>query len=192
MAQVESLERGWAAAAVFWLAAVPGCATSHHSVNRAGVQDSGVEGQVAFQFVPDPARVRPSLTDRQVFMPPRPLETPLPIYPESELHKNTGPVTVVVRIFVGTDGSVDQVFDSPLGGSTQIDTGDPFRSSVEQAVRGWRFASGQVRTLAESEGSDGERKPDFRVIADETPVRTYLDLRFTFEVIDGKGRVRSE
>ena len=151
-----------------------------------------MEGQVAFQFVPDPGRVKPSLSDRQVFMPPRPLETPLPSYPQSELVRNTAPVTVVVRIFVGTDGSVDQVSDSPLEGSRRIDTGDPFRASVEQAVRGWRFVSGRVRTLAESEGSDGERKPDFRVIADETPVRTYLDLRFTFEVIDGKGRVRSE
>lgn len=95
------------AATVVLLATVPGCATGHHSASRVDVKNSGVEGQVAFQFVPDPGRLKPPLSDRQVFMPPRPLETPLPSYPESELVKNTGPVTVEVRIFVGTDGSID-------------------------------------------------------------------------------------
>lgn len=101
-------------------------------------------------------------------------------------------MTVEVRIFVGTDGSIDQVLDSPLGDSYRKDAGDPFRAAIEEAVRGWRFVPGQVRTLAESRGIDGETRPDYRVVTHETPVRTYLDLRFTFEVIDGKGRVRPE
>jgi hypothetical protein len=179
-----------AAAALLVLFVIPGCATAHHSGNRAGEKEPSVEGHVAFELVPDPDPVKPALTAQQVFMPPRPLETPLPAYPQSALVKNAGSMTVVVRIFVEADGSVEQVLDSPLGIPMPDGTQDPFRAAVEGAVRGWTFVPAQVRTLTSGEDFDGDGKPDYQAIADQTAIRTYLDLRFTFEVVGGKGQVR--
>lgn len=159
---------------------------------RAVVDHSDLEGRVAFQLVPDPGRVKPALLDQQVFMPPMPLESPLPRYPRRAVVTDSAPIMVAVRIFVEVDGSVGQVLDSPLGDSTEARARDLFRAAVEKAVRGWKFEPGRIQTLTQGKDIDGDGKPDYRVAVDETFIRTYLDLRFNFELVGGKGLVRVE
>jgi hypothetical protein len=170
----------------------PGCATLPDSERSVGEGDSGVEGRVAFQFVTDRGRAGRGLSDQQVLMAPSPLETPLPGYPQGALVKDAAPATVMVRIFIEADGTVHEVVDSPLQDSPPGAAGDPFRAAVEEAVRAWKFVPGRVRTLTEGEDIDGDGKPDYRFADDETPIRTYLDVRFKFDVVGGKGQVRLE
>jgi hypothetical protein len=39
--------------------------------------------------------------------------------------------------------------------------------------------------------SDGDGKPDYRIMTAQTTLKTFFDLSFTFEVIDGQPVVRA-
>jgi hypothetical protein len=162
---------------------VPGCAVK--SVT------SPPDWRVDYELLPDPNASTPALQGRQVFMAPVALEAPLPEYPPAALANDAPPVTVVVRVIVSDAGAVREVLDSPLDDPARSDPGDPFRTEVERAVRAWRFRPAIIRTMKEGEDLNKDGKSDYDVVIQEAPVATYLDLRFTFEVVDGRGRVRT-
>ncbi|HEU4401128.1 MAG TPA: hypothetical protein VFT43_03410 [Candidatus Polarisedimenticolia bacterium] len=132
----------------------------------------------------------PGLSGQQIFMAPVPLEAPLPEYPKKALVKDAAPVSLVVRIIIYEDGVVHEVLDSPSDQRAAADHREVFREAVEAAVRSWRFRPAIIRTMAEGEDLDHDGKVDYTVTAAEKPVRSYLDLRFTFEVERGGGRVQ--
>jgi hypothetical protein len=140
-------------------------------------------------------------------MPPHPIVTHLPQYPAG--HEDAGgPVVVVLRFIVGKDGAVREVKDSPLhdpggpgdpggarhaGGSSGPGgrIADPvFREAAVDAVLGWIFVPAAIRTLKPGADLDHDSKPDYTVLVDSERMPVYLDVRFTFEIIDGEARVR--
>ncbi len=154
--------------------------------------DLAKRADVAFHFLQDPGRVVPQLAENQDFMAPVPRETPLPEFPAGAHIEANTPVIVVVRIVVGEDGAVREVLEGPLAGPNSLDIEGSFRMAVEDAVRRWTFDPAAIRTLAPGEDLDGDSKPDYKVLVASTPVPAYLDVRFRFEIVEGRGHVRLE
>ncbi len=124
-----------------------------------------------------------------MFLAPVPLETPLPNFPAVALVDGMEPVVVVVRIVIGEQGGVLGLLDSPAG--TQPPSGAPpaFKAMVEEAVRGWKYQPATIRSFVSGEDINHDGVLDVDVVTQDKAVRSYLDLRFTFEVVDGRGRV---
>jgi outer membrane biosynthesis protein TonB len=170
------------------LAACLGCAARHLS-SDPGVAGNGIEGRVAFELLADPNLTAPAVSAQQVLMAPAPLDEPLPEYPELALATEAAPVTLAVRIIIDETGMVREVLDSPLDERPMGDKGGMYRAAVEEAVRRWRYHPAIIRTLGDGEDLNHDGRIDHRATLDEKPVRSYLDLRFTFEVVSGRGRV---
>jgi hypothetical protein len=145
--------------------------------------------QVAAEFIPDPARIEPSLAEGQDFVAPHPITRPMPLYPPGR-EDERGPVVVVLRFIVETDGAVGQVRDSPLAGATPADPA--FRKAAEDALLNWVFVPAAIQTIQPGEDLDHDSKPDYTILVDSNRVPTYLDVRFTFEIVDGEARVRAD
>ena len=82
-----------------------------------------------------------------------------------------------------------EVLDSPLDERPIGDNRGVYRAAAEEAVRRWKFDPATIRTLVEGEDINRDGRIDYPATVDEKPVRSYLDLRFTFEVVSGRGRV---
>lgn len=147
------------------------------------------EGRVGFGLVRDPNSPRPRITPGQEFTPPATLRTVLPEYPRQALVGGAAPVILIVRVIIEEDGTVREVHPSPLDRPAGSGDPEPFRAAVEEAARRWEFAPATIRTFA-GRDIEGDGTVDYQVLEEAHPVRTYLDLRFTFEVVGGQGRVQ--
>lgn len=163
------------------------CSARHRRAVGGPAGAPPVESTVAYETLPDPRAVLPALTRHQVFMAPVPVDAPLPEYPKEALAANAPPVTATVRVVVSEEGRVRDVLDSPMATAAEKGNRPEFRRAVEAAVRTWRYKAATIRT--EKEGEEIPREGE-DTVTNETAVPTYLDLRFTFEVIGGAGRVR--
>src|SRR5262245_45982392 len=163
---------------------VAGCAA------RALPVPPATETRVDYEALPDPHARLPALSGKQVFMAAVPLETPLPGYPGAAAACDTAPVTVVLRIVIDETGVVRDVADSPLDGPATGADRSAFRDAAADVLRDWRFLPAVIRTLTDGNDVDHDGKPDYTVVTGEERVRSYLDLRFTFEVVGGRGRVK--
>jgi hypothetical protein len=174
-----------------------GCAHVPRSATAPAVDaadPSPGRANVEVQFIPDPARIAPTLRDDQDFAPPTPIVTHLPEYPAGR-EKTAGPAVVVLRFVVGKDGAVHDVHDSPLrdaGGTTGAGADPAFRDAAVDAVRSWLFVPAMIRTVKPGADLDHDGKPDYTVVVDADRIPVYLDVRFTFEMIEGQGRVRMD
>ena len=125
------------------------------------------------------------------FSRPRPTETTtLPNYPGRALAAHDGPHREIVRIVIDTHGIVSQVGDSPLGQSDGGRFAADYRRAVDDAVRTWRYQAGALLHVVPGHDLDGDGKPDYKVVTSWDVVAVYYDIRFTFEIVDGKGVVR--
>jgi hypothetical protein len=113
----------------------------------------------------------------------------LPVYPERALREHAGTHREVVRIVIDTAGRVSQVLDSPLESSEDGPYASDFRQSVESVVRAWRFQPGYLRKVAPGNDLDGDGAADYKVTTSFEPVAVYYDVRFTFEIVGGRGLV---
>ena len=154
----------------------------------AAPDDASTLAQISAEYLVDPARVSPELREGQDFVAPHPIVTPLPRFPAD--HQDLGrPVVVVLRLVVDADGVVRQVQDSPL--ARPAAQADPdFRAAAEDAVLSWLFVPAAIRTIEPGEDIDHDSKPDYTVVVDSRRIPVYLDVRFTFEIVDGQARVR--
>lgn len=152
--------------------------------------ETPTQGAVSFEEIPDPSARRPQAGAGQDYLRPRLEEGfALPAYPQEALAANAPPTDVVVRIVVGTDGSVSDVSPSPLAPPPTGDWVDLFCTSVRDAVIGWRYDPCQLRDLEDGPDGDGDGAPDYRLVVASTPVAVYLDIKFRFEIVAGTGRV---
>lgn len=147
-------------------------------------------GEVIFRALADISAPRPRDTSTEEVLPPVAMPGNLsPTYPPRPLAAGHGPATVVVRVIIDATGRVEQVMDSPLMESTAGPFSGDFRSAVEGAIRDWEFVPAQWRQLREGKDLDGDGVPDYRTVVRSEAIPVYLDLRFDFRVVDGKGIV---
>jgi hypothetical protein len=125
-------------------------------------------------------------------IPPRPIgELSGPAYPEQPLKAGYGAASVVVRVFLDSDGQVIDIKDSPLSPSTGGRYSAEFRSAVEDAVHQWKFVPAEYRQFEQGKDLNGDGKPDYMVLVASKPVPVHFDARFDFSIVKGKGRVQS-
>ena len=149
-------------------------------------------GKVAYEFIADPSIGKPQNTEHQEFVTPRPERAlALPSYPERPLAAKAPSYTVVVRIVIDTEGRVSSFADSQLAPSTAGVFAADFREAVETAVRRWRFLPGHIDQLENGDDVDDDGKADYVRIVQRDLVPVFYDVRFDFEIVDGRGRVNS-
>jgi leucyl-tRNA synthetase len=168
-----------------------GCA-AHHKAPAATIAPAPRtdEGVSKATYIFDPANPALHLGEDVQFDRPRPDDAnALPVYPEHALRENAGTHREVVRIIIDTNGKVSEVLDSPLEASEGGPYASEFRSAVDTAVRSWRFQAGYLRNVVPGNDVDGDGKPDYKVTTAFRPVAVYYDVRFTFEIVNGRGVV---
>ncbi len=133
-----------------------------------------------------------STARNEEIVPPRPvgaLETPA--YPEAALKAHYGQATVAVRVFLDEAGSITGIQNAPCCPSTGGRFAAEFRSAVDDAIRHWKFQPAEYRRYAEGKDLNGDGKPDYQVVVTTKPVPVYIDVRFDFSIVKGRGRVNS-
>ncbi len=148
------------------------------------------EGKTSFNYIFDPSNPALGLPADVQFVRPHPMETTsLPKYPDNALAARDRPHHEVVRIVIDTDGHVSKVVDSPMGPSDGGPFAEDYRRAVAAAVKTWRYDPGTLRHVEDGPDHDGDGKPDYKVMTSSERVAVYYDIRFTFEIVDGKGVV---
>jgi hypothetical protein len=150
------------------------------------------EGKSSYSFIFDPANPALGLPEDVQFDRPKPVDTAtLPVYPERALAAHDAPHRESVRIVIDTHGNVDHVLDSPMERSDGGPFAADYRRAVDDALRTWRYLPGALQHVAPGHDLDGDGKPDYKVMTSSDPVAVYYDIRFTFEIVDGKGVVKT-
>jgi hypothetical protein len=148
-------------------------------------------GQSSFEVLAD-GKQKSDLPRDQDFVPPRPIvELATPAYPWRALSAKYGKASVIVRVVIGTEGLVTEINDPPNNTPAVGPYADDFRSAVEQAVQRWKFQPAAYRQFEDGKDLNGDGKPDYQRLVRSQVVPVYLDVRFDFEIVNGKGRVRS-
>lgn len=150
-------------------------------------------GIVGFEYA---AEVRPTLPKLEVGQEYRAAyalpENPLPEYPPRLLRLGLQRQEVVVRVVIGSDGVVVRLEDSPVPSHVDPQYAPDFDAAVRSAVREWRFEPAFVRTFEPGPDNDGDGKSDFLLLRGSELLTSYHDLRFAFEIRDGRGVVNGK
>jgi hypothetical protein len=169
---------------------VMGCAAKK-SVAQTGPPPPSAEGKTSYSYIFDPGNPALGLPEDVQFRRPFPQDTnTLPKYPENALAVRDGPHLEVVRFIIDTHGNVERILDSPLESSDGGPFAADYRRAVEEALKSWRYEPGVLQHVEPGEDKDGDGKPDYKVMTSSEVVAVYYDVRFTFEIVNGKGVVK--
>jgi hypothetical protein len=150
------------------------------------------EGRVGFEVVSDLKPNVPVLGAAEEYRAAYPFpENPLPVYPASLLQHNLPRQEVVVRVIIDGDGNVARFEASPVTSNVEPLYKDDFVHAVEETVKTWRFDPANIRTFGPGPDTDGDGQSDFVEMKDSRNLTSYHDLRFFFEIKDGRGVVTS-
>ena len=115
---------------------------------------------------------------------------PPPQYPKDLVRLGLPVHRIVTRIVFEEEGHVSDVGSSPLERSTESRYTSQFDAAVCEALLNWRVWAPEVRKFRDGPDSDGDGKPDFRVMTDRKRLKSFFDVAFTFEVVNGEPVVR--
>lgn len=145
-------------------------------------------GIVGLRFLPAPegSDAITQTPDLRFVHPKARTELFLPDYPEAALAARVAPFFVALRIRIDPlDGRVTGVLPSPIFASSTGAFEREFQLAAERAVRLWRFTPGRIERL---EGA-GEREGELRRVVDIQPIAVFYDVRFDFEIVNGRPSV---
>lgn len=155
-------------------------------------RDDPDRGAVFAKLVPDPNAPSINLGPDEEYISPQIMPgNPLPEYPPDLVPLRLPPHTIVVRFIANERSRVEQIIPSPLGGTTDDAYCPRFEESVHAALANWRVYPARIRKLRPGPDSDGDGKPDYRIMIAQKTLKSFFDISFVFEVVDGKGVVRS-
>lgn len=147
------------------------------------------EGQVGFEVVSDLKPTVPPLEAEEEYEPAYPLENPLPVYPAALLPRNLPRQEVVVRVIIDGEGRVARFEESPVASKADPLYRADFVRAVEETVRSWSFFPANIRRFGPGPDTDGDGQSDFVELKESRTLTSYHDLRFFFEIKDGRGVV---
>ena len=149
-------------------------------------------GQSSFEFLVDPPARDAERSRYEQFMPPRPIgELASPEYPERALAAGYGPVSLAVRVNIGIEGQVTAISDIPGKPQATGPYASDFRQAIESAVQTWRFNPAELNRFEDGNDIDGDGKPDYQRLVSTDKMPVYFDVRFDFEILQGKGQVKT-
>lgn len=148
-------------------------------------------GRVSGEVLLDPAAPATEASEREVFETPRQhAGNAMPEYPTELMQSGLPAQAVAVRIVVDGKGQVARV--EPLPAAAGDAVADPrFLHAVRLAVMGWRFEPFQVIHWVPGPDLDGDGEADSETVGSEENRPFRFDMRFRFEVLDGKAKVSS-
>ena len=113
-----------------------------------------------------------------------------PEYPPHLMDKRLAPHVVAIRIVFDEAGRLLETARSPLAASTESAHAPDFEAAVTRAVETWRCFPARIRKFRDAEDSDGDGKPDYRVMIGEKLLKTRFDVAFSFEIVNGEPVVK--
>lgn len=166
-----------------------GCAR-HRVKAPAPVATPGPEGKTSVRVLNTPAgspdvetgpaeRITPAYASE---------ENKLPEYPRYALKAGCRGGIVAVRVHLDTEGNVSAQRDVPDHPLPADECHLAFRAAVQSAINGWKFAP-SFRQIPYVDTTINPRGPVTRWR--QEPIAIYVDFEFTFEVVAGKGIVRT-
>ena len=148
------------------------------------------EGEVSFQVIDEVEATTPSLEAGQEYNSAYPLpDNALPIYPAALLPQALSRQEIVVRVIIDDQGNVARFEESPVASKVDPAHRVDFMRAVQETVQSWKFHPASIRGFGPGPDYDADGKPDFAILVTESTLTSYHDLRFYFDVKDGRGVV---
>jgi len=159
------------------------------AARQTSPQPSALTGQATYEALSKPDSSVSEKVAHREYIPAEPAaENPPPEYPEQLVRLNLPPQRLVVRVILDEHGNVSRVTASDEPSQVDSRYRDAFDAAVRGAIAKWRFTPAAQRTFVDGP-ADGSGAAPYKVLKSELPVATYFDIRFTFEVREGKGVV---
>lgn len=187
--------RGWKGIdAMRWLLILlVACRTAPQAIKPKDVAAiSPASGEVSAKLVADPNAPTVQLGPNEQFLAPhlRP-ENPRPVYPAQLIALHLPPHTVSLRVTFDEEGSAWKVERSPIAESTDDPYRDAFETAVKETLMRWKVQPPRIRKFRDGPDSDGDGKADYRIMTAQQTLKTFFDLSFSFEVVNGQPVVKS-
>jgi hypothetical protein len=153
---------------------------------------SASSGAVSQKLVPDPDSPEVTLGPDEQFIPPQlDPSNPGPTYPAELIQLRLPPYTVGMRVTFDERGNVLDILPSPIAASTEGPHRPAFEDATRAALRRWHCWAPQIRKFRPGPDADGDGKPDYRIMSDRRSLKTFFDVSFAFEVVNGVPVVKS-
>lgn len=180
-------------AALLLILFLAGCSSAPQTIQPKDVAViSPASGAVSARLVADPSAPTVQLGKDESFVAPvlRP-DNPPPVYPPELVRLHLPPHIVSLRVTFDEQGSAWKVERSPIAASTDDAYRPAFESALQETLMRWKCQPPRIRKLRDGPDSDGDGKPDYRIMTAEERLKTFYDVSFSFEVIDGQPVVKS-
>jgi hypothetical protein len=148
---------------------------------------------VTAKMIADPNAPSVRLPPGEVYVQPQVMRgNPLPQYPPDLVPLALAPHEVVVRITSNEESRIEDVRASPLGGTTDDAYRVRFEEAVTAAVTRWKVFPAEIRKMKDGPDVDGDGKPDYTIAVGRKILKSFFDISFRFEIVNGQPVVRSE
>jgi len=180
-------------AAICLIAALAACRTSPQTLTPRNVAEiSPSKGSVAAKLVPAPDSPDVQLGPGEEYLAPQLASgNPQPKYPPELIARHLAPHTVAVRVTFDERGRLFDIAPSPVAESTRDEYQPAFEAAVRDAVGRWKCWPASIRKFRDGPDADGDGKPDYRILVAERMLKTFFDISFSFEIVNGQPVVRS-
>ena len=179
-----------AAAAFLFLAACRSQPAQTMTVRNLGSVEAS-SGQVSAKLLPAPDSPAVQLGPGEEYTPPHLFRSNRgPQYPSGFVEKHLRPHTVVTRVTFDEEGRVIDLSPSPLAPSTESEHLAAFQIAARDALQEWRCEPPRIRKFRPGPDSEGDGKIDYRILTSERRLKTFFDVSFSFEVVNGQPVVR--
>ena len=169
------------------------CRTAPQAIQPKDVATiSPASGEVSAKLVADPNAPRVKLAPNEQYLMPhlRPENRP-PVYPPELISLHLPPRTVSLRVTFDQEGTAWKVEPSPIARSTDDQYREAFEEAVKETLMRWKCQPPRIRKFRDGPDSDGDGKPDYRIMTSQTALKAFFDLTFSFEVVNGQPVVKS-
>lgn len=168
----------WILSALTALLCITGCAK---------VQTRAVDTRVAGEVLVDPAQL-PVYSERDEAEEPQALVAPaVPLYPAELIAARLPPIAVTVRIVVNPEGRVAEV--EALAAEPALAEAPAFVEAIRTAAAQWRYRPYRVIRWRELPDQDGDGLADGEEMVANRALPFRFDMRYRFEVVEGKASV---
>jgi hypothetical protein len=141
---------------------------------------------VSLELLPDPDSPDVKLGPGEEYVSPHlGSSNPTPVYPSHLVVLRLKPHTVVLRVTFDERGRAAEIARSPVGTPTEGEHRPAFEEAAKAALERWHCSPAQIRKFRPGPDADGDGKPDFRIMQDRKILKSFFDVSFSFEVIDG-------
>ncbi len=183
----------WRATEASVLAALVACRSAPQKIAPRNVAEiSPSKPAVSAKLVPAPDSPEVQLGPGEEYVSPQLASgNPQPKYPVELVTRQLPPHTVVVRVTFDERGRVFDIAPSPVGASTHDEHETAFEGAVRDALQQWKCWPASIRKFRNGPDTDGDGKPDYRILVSQRVLKAFFDISFSFEIVNGQPVVKS-